>query len=368
MIVTSEDNYKALDLWLKGKKKVFLVHDESLEFHTDFVRKLGSIDVPLVHFSDFCSNPLYESVVAGVEAFRRAGCDAIMAVGGGSAIDVAKTVKLYSGFDVPGDGGAWLKLEPVAADIPFLAMPTTAGTGSEATRYAVLCYNDAKQSITSSSIIPDVVIMNPSALESLPPYQRKATMCDALSHAVEAYWSVNSTPESNAYAKAAIEGVIRYMDGYLSNTPDGNAGMLMAAHKAGQAINITQTTAGHAMCYKITSLFGCAHGHAAMLCNRVLYPWMISNVDLCIDPRGPAYLSSVLDEIGAALGCVGGAEGARRMAELFDSLALEVPVASASELDILVRSVNPVRLKNHPAALDASSIEALYRKILRVEV
>lgn len=366
MIVTAEDNYKALDEWLQGKKKVLLVHDESLEFHTDFVRKLREVNVPLVHFSGFCSNPLYESVVAGVEAFRRAGCDAIMAVGGGSAIDVAKTVKLYSGLDVPGDGGAWLKMEPVAGDTPFLAMPTTAGTGSEATRYAVLYYNDAKQSITSSSIIPDVVIMNPAALETLPPYQRKATMCDALSHAIEAYWSVNSTKESNAYAKAAIEGVILNMDGYLSNTPDGNAGMLMAAHKAGQAINITQTTAGHAMCYKITGMFGCAHGHAAMLCNRVLYPWMISNIDRCIDPRGSSYLSSVLDEIGIALGCDGAVSGAERLAQLFDSLSLEVPSASSSELDILVRSVNPVRLKNHPVGLDSSAIESLYRKILQV--
>lgn len=364
MIVTSEDNYKALDLWLKGKKKVFLVHDESLEFHTDFVRKLGSIDVPLVHFSDFCSNPLYESVVAGVEAFRRAGCDAIMAVGGGSAIDVAKTVKLYSGLDVPGDGGAWLKLEPVAADIPFLAMPTTAGTGSEATRYAVLYYNDAKQSITSSSIIPDVVIMNPSALETLPPYQRKATMCDALSHAVEAYWSVNSTPESNAYAKAAIEGVISNMEGYLSNTPEGNAGMLMAAHKAGQAINITQTTAGHAMCYKITSMFGCAHGHAAMLCNRILYPWMIDNVDKCIDPRGSSYLMSVLDEIGVAMGCAGAAAGAAKLLDIFQSLDLDVPGATPPEFGVLCSSVNPVRLKNHPIALDEKSIESLYVAIL----
>ena len=80
---------------------------------------------------------------------------------------------------------------------------------------------------------------------------------------------------------------------------------------AGKAINITQTTAGHAMCYKITSLFGCAHGHAAMLCDRILYPWMTENTDKCIDPRGEAYLKQILDEIGQALGCENAKTGAK---------------------------------------------------------
>ena len=153
-------------------------------------------------------------------------------------------------------------------------MPTTAGTGSEATRYAVIYYNDAKQSITSKSIIPSTVLMDPNALKTLPVYQRKATMCDALCHAIESFWSVNSNEESKKYSRAAIKGVLKNMQGYFENTEEGNAGMLRAAYDAGKAINITQTTAGHAMCYKITSLFGCAHGHAAILCDRVLFSWM----------------------------------------------------------------------------------------------
>lgn len=364
MIVTAKDNYKALDAWLTGKKKVLVVHDDSLGFLTKFNAKLSSVTVPLVHFSHFHSNPLYESVVEGVAVFRESGCDAIIAVGGGSAIDVAKTIKLYSGMPGTGEDGAWLKSEPVPNTIPFLAMPTTAGTGSEATRYAVIYYQDAKQSITSTSFIPDTVIMDPDSLSTLPLYQRKATMCDALCHAIEAYWSVNSTDESKAFSRAAIKGVIDNMDGYLSNDPAGNAGMLLAAHKAGQAINITQTTAGHAMCYKITSLFGCAHGHAAILCNRILYSWMIDNIDKCIDPRGSSYLMSVLDEIGVAMGCDGAAAGAAKLLDIFQSLDLDVPGATPPEFGVLCSSVNPVRLKNHPIALDEESIESLYVAIL----
>ena len=188
---------------------------------------------------------------------------------------------------------------------------------------------------------------------------------DALCHAIESFWSVNSTDESKEYSREAIENILAHMDGYLQNTEEGNAGMLMAAHTAGKAINITQTTAGHAMCYKITSMFGCAHGHAAILCDRILYPWMIENTDKCIDPRGREYLTQALDEIGQAMGCANAEEGAKKLQQIFISLGLEVPKASNEQFCELTVSVNPVRLKNHPIALDDAAIKELYHKILR---
>ena len=361
--------YSEFDELLREKncRKLFIVCDDSLGFMDHFsghLEKLASTGLSISYFRDFQSNPLYESVVKGVKLFNSLECDSIMAVGGGSAIDVAKCIKLYS--NLPGDGadGAWLKAETIPNEIPFTAMPTTAGTGSEATRYAVLYYNDVKQSITSTSFIPETVLVDPNALKSLPLYQKKATMCDALCHAIESFWSVNSTDESKAYSKAAISGVLENMSGYLGNTDEGNAGMLHAAHIAGKAINISQTTAGHAMCYKITSLFRCAHGHAAMLCDRVLFAWMIKNLDKCIDPRGSEYLASTLDELGRAMGCRDAGEASHKLVELFDSLELPVPEVTEEELQILKTSVNPVRLKNHPVALDIDDIEKLYREIL----
>lgn len=366
-LITSKDNYAELELWLEGKGKVLLVCDDSIKFLESFKQKLGGITTPMVYFSDFQPNPLYESVVKGVEIYRKESCDSIVAVGGGSAMDVAKCIKLYSNLPGNGENGSWLKAEISPNGIPFLAMPTTAGTGSEATRYAVIYYDDAKQSITSESFIPDTVLMDPGALKTLPIYQKKATMCDALCHAIESFWSVNSTCESKNYSKAAIEGVLSNMDGYLNNTEEGNAGMLVAAHKAGQAINITQTTAGHAMCYKITSLFRVAHGHAAILCDRVLFQWMIKNTDKCIDARGKEYLRKTLDEIGIALGCSDAEGGAEKLAGIFEKLELKIPEATDEQFEILKNSVNPVRLKNHPIALDTETINSLYHKILNGE-
>ena len=141
--------------------------------------------------------------------------------------------------------------------------------------------------------------------------------------------------------------------------------MLRAANTAGKAINITQTTAGHAMCYKITSLFKSAHGHAAILCDRVIFPWMIENTDKCIDPRGEEYLRKTLDEIGQAMGCADAVSGAEKLVEIFKGLELQIPEATTEQYEELKTSVNPVRLKNHPVALDEATIDKLYHNILR---
>ncbi len=371
-IISAENNYCELDHWFlnNGLEKALLVCGKSItrqNINPYFESLEDRLGIQVIRFMDFAPNPLYDSVVKGVELFRQKGCQGIIAVGGGSAMDVAKCIKLYSNLQGDGAAGDYLKQVIVPNEIPLLAMPTTAGTGSEATRYAVIYYDGAKQSIADPSCIPGTVLMDSSVLKTLPEYQKKSTMMDALCHSIESYWSVNSTEESKIFSRDAIERIMANKDAYLANTEEGNAAMLRAANLAGKAINITQTTAGHAMCYKITSLFGCAHGHAAALCDRILFPWMIENTDRCIDVRGREYLDRTLDEIGLALGCKDAASGAQKLAELFDSLSLDVPISGEEQFRILKTSVNPVRLKNHPIKLDAETIDDLYHKILRTE-
>ena len=369
-IITMENDYAGLDAWIgqTGAKNVLLVCDESIRFLKDISAHFERIDsqgIRLVRFSEFQPNPLYENVVAGLQAFLRNNCSAIIALGGGSAMDVAKCIKLFSNMD---HSRNYLEQTIVPNSIPFLAIPTTAGTGSEATRYAVIYYNDAKQSVTSKSIIPEAVLLDPGVLKTLPAYQKKSTMMDAFCHALESFWSVNSTEESRQFSKQAIELVLRNMDGYLANTDEGNAGMLLAANTAGKAINITQTTAGHAMCYKLTSLFGCAHGHAAVLCDRILFPWMLENTHLSIDPRGEDFLKDIFRQIAGAMGCSTQEEAANKLNDIFMDLGFEVPSANEEQFAILKSSVNPVRLKNHPVKLDLEIIDTLYRQILRKSI
>ena len=367
-IISTKANYKELDDWLgqAGDAGILLVCGGSIEKQVSLWQHLQDVSeqgIRLIRFSDFKPNPDYSSVTKGVEVFRSENCRAIMAVGGGSAMDVAKCIKLFANMNGDGQDGAFLRQEIIPNAIPFLAMPTTAGTGSEATRYAVIYYQGAKQSVTHESCIPGTVLMDPGVLKSLPEYQKKATMLDAFCHALESFWSVNSTPKSKEFSRTAIRGVLSNMDGYLANSDAGNAGMMQAAFTAGQAINITQTTAGHAMCYKLTSMYHVSHGHAAALCDCVLFPHMIRNTDKCIDPRGETYLQETLGEIADAMGCRTPDEAADLLRQIYAKLSLPVPAIREEDYPVLRDSVNPVRLKNHPVRLDSETIEALYRKM-----
>lgn len=367
MLMDAAGGYACLDEWIKASacKCLLLVCGASIgkmkidQYFKTLQKRLG---VRVVRFSEFHPNPTYDAVVAGVDAFLACGADSIAVVGGGSAIDVAKCVKLYSGME---RGECYLKQKIIPNDIPFIAVPTTAGTGSEATEFAVIYYEGEKQSVAHKSCIPDAVLMDPEVLKTLPPYHRKATMLDAFCHALESYWSVKSTEESRRLSAEAIRMILFYLDGYLVNNPEGNAGMLKAANMAGRAINITQTTAGHAMCYKLTSLYGIAHGHAAALCVRELWRWMLTHKTTCMDARGEVYLDQVFDEMANAMGCGAPQEAAEAFFDLVERLDLQPPILREEEYGILVKSVNPIRLKNHPVYLDEGTLEQIYRKIGR---
>lgn len=317
----------------------------------------------LTEFSDFAPNPAYESVVKGVQVFLEHRCDFIIAAGGGSAMDVAKCIKWFWRMDPKQN---YLTQEITENETSFLAIPTTAGTGSEATRFAVIYYEGNKQSVAHASGIPGYVLLEPSLLRTLPEYQKKATMLDALCHALESYWSVNATKESQAFAAQAIQDVFRYRDAYLSNDPEGNAGMLQASHTAGRAINITQTTAGHAMCYKLTTLYGLAHGHAAALCVAVLWPYMAAHTQDCIDPRGETYLKEMFRNLSQVMGCGSEKEAIETYQAFLEGLSLEAPaLREEGEMELLKHSVNPDRLKNNPVLLTTETLEKLYRQILK---
>ena len=366
-ILWADDRYTGLDAWMKesGVKRVLLVCGRSiatLRINGYFESLKDRLGIEVIRFSDFKPNPVYESVVAGVELLRREKCDAIVAVAGGSGMDVAKCVKLYADME-PGEN--YLKQAIVPNDLKLLAVPTTAGTGSEATRYAVIYYGGEKQSVTDDSCIPSTVLFDPSVLVSLPLYQKKSALLDALCHAVEAFWSVNSTRQSMDYSRQAIRLILENMHGYLAGEAARNEALLKAAFAAGQAINITQTTAGHAMCYKLTGLYGIAHGHAAALCVRRLWPWMLAHTDRCIDSRGEAHLKSMFDALAEIMGCNSAAGAANRFGMILDSLELSVPkLGDSAELELLAGSVNPVRLKNNPVVLDTDAIRQLYTDIL----
>jgi alcohol dehydrogenase class IV len=251
--------------------------------------------------------------------------------------------------------------------IPLIALPTTAGTGSESTRFAVIYYDGKKQSVTHNSIVPNYAILDPLVLISLPLYQKKCTMLDALCQGIESWWSVNSSDESKGYSKKAIDLIMANWKAYIEkNTEKAAEKIILAANFAGRAINITQTTAAHAMSYKLTSMYKLPHGHAVAVCLPYVWEYMVDHLDECIDPRGSDYLSDVFNAISHEMGCSDSNEAIALFRDIMRELDMRnVALQNDSDIDVLTASVNAVRLINNPVKLNQTTLRAMYEVIVR---
>lgn len=354
-IFNSDYNFLRIPEILKksGAKRPMLVCGKSFDnlFISGF---FANLNIDFVRFSGFSPNPKYEEVALGVELFKRQGCDFIVSVGGGSAIDTAKNIKLFSALD--GDKN-YLEQPLKYSPVKHIAMPTTAGTGSESTRFSVLYYKGEKQSIAHDCILPEYAILEPKLLETLPDYHKKAAMMDALCQCIEAMWSVNSNEKCREYAKAGIELALSNKMGYLNGKKQGMAAMLLVANYSGRAINISQTTAAHAMSYKLTSMYGIAHGHAAALCLSAVWRYMLGNSEALADS---------FDAISSAFGVKSVNAALNMFDDMLGFLELEAPaLTNPEDINMLADSVNPERLSNNPVALTKGVIKELYKQIFK---
>jgi len=279
-------------------------------------------------------------------------------------MDMAKLIKIFSGQAHPLvdyiNGGRQL----TATELPMVAIPTTAGSGSQATHFAVLYVGKEKYSVAHRSMLPDYAIVDPNLLVSLPKAVFASTGLDALNQGIESYWSIHSTNESRDLASEAISLVWQNILPAVNNRDEeARLKMAIGAHKAGEAINITKTTAPHAISYPITSYFGVPHGHAVGLVMSQFFEFNFSVSDSdCLDPRGPQYVKDTMLEIMSLLGQESIADCAKAYNRLMDELALErhfeqVGICTHEDLELIVRNgFNPQRVNNNPRRLTERSL------------
>ena len=357
-------------------RRIFLVAGSSfskLPIGEELQELFSELDIAFYHFSDFRANPRLEEVEEGIQAFSAFHGDSILAVGGGSALDTAKCIKLFTGLS---KDRSYLEQEYRENDIPLLVHPTTAGTGSESTPFAVIYQDGEKCSVEHESIYPKYRIEDARSLRSLPLYQKKATLLDALSHAIEAIWSKYSNEDSRFYGQKAITLILSNYKAYLSLENENNAkaqgkassaeepskqvleSIAEAANLAGKAIAVTKTTAGHALSYKLGSIYQLPHGLATAMVNRALYPFMCREKSRMIHPENLLFLAKCFSAETEE-------EGAKRYREILEDLEI-LPTLSVKEGDLenLVAAVNRERLSNHPIALREEDIQLLYKEIL----
>ena len=274
------------------------------------------------YYNDFSTNPKLEEIEKGVETIS-INPKTIIAIGGGSVIDFAKVYKYKTKLNVP-----------------LIAIPTTCGTGSEATQFAVYYKEGKKQSLDSPEVLPNVAIVDSQFVENNPTYLKACTALDAYCQAIESYFACKSTEKSRQYAMEAIklcrDNLVKYVN---SNEKTYSLNMSKASNLSGKAINISRTTAAHAMSYSITTKYGIPHGHAVAL-NIAKVMEYNKNVDekSINDKRGVAFVRERMDEIYSTIGILNAND---YFQDLFYKVGIEYKEYPSEYID-------PERLKNNP--------------------
>jgi|BioPla2DNA2_1021312.scaffolds.fasta_scaffold00316_35 alcohol dehydrogenase class IV/choline kinase len=349
---------KLYEVFKKHKfQRPFIVYSSAAFKNTEFSNYMKNYE--LTTYNNYFPNPKYEEVLPGVKLFKKNNCDVIVAIGGGSAIDVAKAIKLFSKLD---SNINYLEQKLVYVNTPLIAIPTTAGTGSETTRYSVIYANGEKQSLTHDCIFPNIAIIDPTFLRTLPDYHRRSSLLDALCQAIESFWSKGSTEKTRLLSARAIHLFIYTYKHYLNGHPFVDDRIMKSSYLAGQAINITATTAPHAMSYKLTSLTGIAHGHAVSITLPYVYKYMLESAKKTEDKKLKqtfASLAKIFETNETKLFQI--------LINIFNEFELEKPTITESQLVELVNDVNEERLQNNPILLDKVALEAIYRSALIVK-
>ncbi len=351
-------------------QKIFLVCGKDSYTKTGAAEKLRKIDEKHVvtRFSDFASNTKTEDVARGSAVFRKNNFDTIISIGGGSAIDVAKLIfaTKLSDIDTVIDTGA--KVFP--SDIVHIAVPTTAGTGSEATHFAVVYRDKIKYSVGYASLLPNIAIVDPQLTMSMSPHLTATTGFDALAQGIESYWSAQSTDESIEYASTALEYIVPSLETAIHTpTRSSRENMAFGAHYAGKAINISKTTAPHALSYFFTSYFGIPHGHAVALTLGAFlkFNMAVSSSDVS-DIRGDIYVRDAIGKVVQCMKCSTANEAAKMVEKIMQGAGLATRLSSfgfkESDIDSCVRSVNVERLRNNPRILNNESLREILFNLL----
>lgn len=314
-------------------------------------------------FTGFAINPQLADVERGIEQFRRFQPDLVLSLGGGTAIDLGKLIAMLAAQPESPRELILGKAALVAMSTPHVTIPTTAGTGSEATHFAVAYIAGEKYSLAHPAMLPVGAIVDPALTYSLPRSITVATGLDALCQAVESLWAVGSTDESMLDARTALREALEHLvPAATQRTPEARLGMCRAAHFAGRAINVSKTTAPHALSYRLTSKHGVPHGAAVALTLSPLlaYNSRVTATD-CQDPRGVEHVRGRIALIVELLGAADVASACTKIENLLTELGVPASLAAAGiadedELRALVASVNAERMSNNPRRLNPAAL------------
>ena len=264
----------ATEVKLRGFKKAFVCSDPDLVKFGVTAKVLKVLDdngFSYELYSNIKPNPTIENVQTGVEAFKNAGTDYLIAIGGGSSMDTAKAIGIIINNPEFADVRS---LEGVADTknpaVPIIAVPTTAGTAAEVTINYVItdAEKNRKMVCVDPHDIPVVAVVDPDMMSSMPKGLTAATGMDALTHAIEGYITAGAWELSDMFHLKAIEIIAKSLRGAVDNTPEGREGMALGQYIAGMGFSNVGLGIVHSMAHPLGALYDTPHGVA----NAIILP------------------------------------------------------------------------------------------------
>ena len=356
-----------------GVKKAAVFTDQGvigaglLEAPLAFIKETGAEAVIL---ADLPTEPTCDQAQAVVDEFKRSGADFIIAVGGGSVMDIAKLASILATDEY---GVRDLLANPLLGKkyVRSLMIPTTAGTGAEATPNSIVAVpeKELKVGIVNPAMIADAVILDAGMTRKLPRKIAAATGVDALAHAIECFTSKKANPFSDTFALEALDLIINNIEAACDDPAalEAKNKMLIAAFYAGIAITASGTTAVHALSYPLGGKYHIPHGVANAM---MLVPVMEFNEPMCQERLARVY-DRVVKDGDASLGEKEKSQWMiRRLGEIVEHL--EIPNSlkeygvSREDLEILVTAGMEVQrlLMNNMREVTAMDARALYLQIM----
>lgn len=352
-------------------QRIFLVHGRTSFQASGAEEKMKGI-LKNYTFDTFLTSsrePQIEDVQKGIDAFRARNYDLVVALGGGSSLDIAKAIALLAEQEDHPEKYVRKELSPRTQRKPLIAIPTTSGSGSETTHFAVVYIEKTKYSLAHPSLLPEYAVVDPSLTFSLSPYVTAYTGMDALAQAIESYWCIHATAESQEFAREAITLALKHLENAVNSpTAEARIGMAKAANLAGKAINISKTTACHAISYPLTAHFGVPHGHAVALTLGEMFVYNAQAFlasaasEECLHPRGKAGLEKDITNLCLLFGSSTPERVRKKIQNLMTSIGLEqrltsLGISSEEDRRRIISEVNMERGQNNPRRL---TVEGLY--------
>ena len=259
------------ELTARGYKKAFVCSDPDLvkfgvtKKVTDLLEKAG---FAYELYSDIKPNPTIENVQNGVKAFQASGADSIVTIGGGSSMDTAKAVGIIVNNPEFADVRSLEGVAPTKKHAVFtIAVPTTAGTAAEVTINYVITDVEKRRKFVcvDTNDIPEVAVVDPDMMSSMPKGLTAATGMDALTHAIEGYITKGAWEMTDMFHLKAIELIAKHLRGAVDNTPEGREGMALGQFVTGMAFSNVGLGIAHSMAHTLGAVYDTPHGVACAM-------------------------------------------------------------------------------------------------------